>query len=200
MISWTRPSPSYASHRFPCPLIRVHSPIIGSFIHCHGPAFLAATIRSPTYCRCDSTGLETTLDIPRGAAHLAHLDRASSPGRSRAQARGHPRRALCVHSSSVLIAAPQLSASSRHYTEISAEPLHATSSAPQGKIIMPRRVHTLYRQRTHHRRVQQGRFDVNLFDAGTSGNGGEMKGKGREGKGGEWERTNGTYRDCVRFD
>ena len=112
LISWTRPSPSYAPHRFTCPLIRVHSPIIGSFIHCHGPAFLASTILSLTYCHCDSTGLETTLDIPRGDAHLAHLDRASSPGRSRAQARGRPRRALCIHSSSVLTAAPQRSARS----------------------------------------------------------------------------------------
>ena len=78
----------------------MYSPIIGTFIRCHRPAILAGAIRSSTYCRFDRTGLEMTLDLPRGAAHLAHLRPASGPGRRRKQALGHPPRiscVLCVH-------------------------------------------------------------------------------------------------------
>jgi hypothetical protein len=187
------------TYRYPCPLIRVHRPIIGSFIHCPRTGFLAATIRSSTYRHCDRTGLDATLEFPRGAAHLARLDRALGPRRRRAGARGHPRRAsraLCVRFILALISSPQLltagQAHLQHYTEPSAEPLPATSSALQGTIL-PLGQGTF----THNTAgvpiivacTKADLIDDNtdLVGAGASGMGGMVKGKGDE-----WEeRTDG---------
>ena len=46
--------------------------------------------------RRDHARLDTTIDLPRRAAHLARLDIALGPRQRYAQARGHPRRASRV--------------------------------------------------------------------------------------------------------
>ena len=126
----------------PCLIIRVHRPIIGSFINRPRIGFLAATIRSSTYYSRDRAGLDTSLDFPRGAAHLARLARALGPRRQRARARGHSRRApqvLCVHFILVLVSiltAPHHRAGSPSTLhQPSTEPLPATSSALQDTIL-----------------------------------------------------------------
>ena len=81
------------TRRYPCPIIRVPHPIIGSFIRLPCTTFLAVTIRSSSYRTRNRTRLDTTLGLPRGAAHLARFDRELGPRRRRARARGHPRRA-----------------------------------------------------------------------------------------------------------
>ena len=48
----------YPYHRYPYPIIRVHRPIIGSFIHCLRTVFIAATILSPT-CHCCGRARQT---------------------------------------------------------------------------------------------------------------------------------------------
>jgi hypothetical protein len=189
------------AYRHPCSTIRVHRPIIGSLIHRPRAPFPATAICSSTYRRRNRAGLDTTVELRRGVAHLAGLDRALGPRRWCARAGGHSRRAsrtLYVHLSLFLSPWPDRNSSPagqahlQHYTEPSAEPLLATSSTLQGTIL-PLGAGTF----THNTAgipiivacTKADLIDDNtdLVGAGASGMGGMVKGKG-----GEWEeRTDG---------
>jgi GTPase SAR1 family protein len=62
------------AHRYSCSPVRLYRTIICSFIYLPRVTFLAPTIRSSSHGYCNRVGLDTTLDLPRGAAHLARLD------------------------------------------------------------------------------------------------------------------------------
>ncbi len=67
----TTPPPA---RRYPCPVIRIHCPVICPFIYSPLVALLAPSIHSPPYCCHNCAGLDTALDLPRGFTHMALLD------------------------------------------------------------------------------------------------------------------------------
>ena len=104
--------------------------------------FLSTTIRSSIHHLCDRSRLDVTPEFPRGAVHMARLDRNLGPRRWRASSRDPDRRAD-AHLTS-------------HGTIRRAASCEVRCTPGQDPPVIPRNVHTQHRSRTHHRRVHQG--------------------------------------------
>ena len=62
-ICWSAALQRIYSRRYPCSVIRIYRPVIGSFVYGPRVTLLAPTVCSPSHCRRNSAGLDTPMDF-----------------------------------------------------------------------------------------------------------------------------------------